>query len=113
MTLLRSVYIHTVLEMEIQKCWYISSKRNKDIPLEKWKMINVYEYNGKCRYKNSNKVHRHITALFEHYIYIYIGKSRRMRWAGHVARMGAERKVYKVLVGNPEGTRPLGRPNRR
>jgi hypothetical protein len=37
-------------------------------------------------------------------------KSRRMRWAGHVARMGEERKVYKVLVGMPEGKRPLGRP---
>jgi hypothetical protein len=37
-------------------------------------------------------------------------KSRRMRWAGHVARMGEERKVYKVLVGKPEGKRPLGRP---
>jgi hypothetical protein len=31
-----------------------------------------------------------------------------MRWAGHVARMGEERKVYKVLVGKPEGKRPLG-----
>jgi hypothetical protein len=40
-------------------------------------------------------------------------KSRRMRWAGHVARMGEERKVYKVLVGKPEGKRPLGRPRRR
>jgi hypothetical protein len=40
-------------------------------------------------------------------------KSRRMRWAGHVARMGEEIKVYKVLVGNPEGKRPLGRPRRR
>jgi hypothetical protein len=38
-------------------------------------------------------------------------KSRRMRWAGHVARMGEERKV--VLVGKPEGKRPLGRPRRR
>jgi hypothetical protein len=38
-----------------------------------------------------------------------LGKSRRMRWAGHVARMGEERKVYKVL----EGKRPLGRPRRR
>jgi hypothetical protein len=37
-------------------------------------------------------------------------KSRRMRWAGHVARMGEESKVYKVLVGKPEGRRPLGRP---
>jgi hypothetical protein len=39
-------------------------------------------------------------------------KSRRMRWAGHVARMGEERKVYKVLVGKPEGKRLLGRPRR-
>ena len=37
-------------------------------------------------------------------------KSRRMRWAGHVARMGEERGVYRVLVGKPEGKRPLGDP---
>jgi hypothetical protein len=36
-----------------------------------------------------------------------------MRWAGHVARMGEERKVHKVLVGKPEGKRLLGRPRRR
>jgi hypothetical protein len=35
-----------------------------------------------------------------------------MRWAGYVARMGEERKVYKVLVGKPEGKSPLGRPRR-
>ena len=40
-------------------------------------------------------------------------KSRRMRWAGHVERMGEERGVYRVLVGKPEGRRPLGRPRRR
>jgi hypothetical protein len=40
-------------------------------------------------------------------------KARRMRWAGHVAHMREERKVYKVLVGKPEGKRPLGRPRRR
>jgi hypothetical protein len=40
-------------------------------------------------------------------------KSRIMRWAGHVARMGEGRNVYRVLVGNPEGKRPLGRPRRR
>jgi len=40
-------------------------------------------------------------------------KSRRMRWAGHVARMGEERGVYRVLVGKPEGKRQLGRPRRR
>ena len=40
-------------------------------------------------------------------------KSRRMRWSGLVARMGEERGVYRVLVGKPEGRRPLGRPRRR
>jgi hypothetical protein len=40
-------------------------------------------------------------------------KSRRMRWVGHVARMGEERKFYKFLVGKPEGKRPLVRPRRR
>jgi len=40
-------------------------------------------------------------------------KWRRMRWAGHVARMGEGRGVYRVLVGKPEGRRPLGRPRRR
>jgi hypothetical protein len=40
-------------------------------------------------------------------------KSRRLRWAGHVARMGEKRNEYRILVGNPEGKRPLGRPRRR
>ena len=40
-------------------------------------------------------------------------KSRRMRWAGHVARMGEERGAYRVLVGKTDGKRPLGRPRRR
>jgi hypothetical protein len=40
-------------------------------------------------------------------------KSRRMRWVGHVAHMGEERNVYRVLMGKTEGKRPLGRPRRR
>jgi hypothetical protein len=40
-------------------------------------------------------------------------ESRRMRWAGYVTRMGEGRGVYRVLVGKPEGKRPLGRPRRR
>jgi hypothetical protein len=43
---------------------------------------------------------------------IRIIKSRRLRWAGHVARMGEKRNVYRLLVGKPEGKRPLGRPRR-
>jgi hypothetical protein len=40
-------------------------------------------------------------------------KSRRMRRAGHVARMGEERNACRILVGKPDGKRPLGRPRRR
>jgi hypothetical protein len=48
-----------------------------------------------------------------HYVLIYVTKSRRMRWAGHVARMGEPRNAYRILMGKPEGKRPLGRPRRR
>jgi hypothetical protein len=44
---------------------------------------------------------------------IRIIKSRRMSWAGHVARMGEKRNTYRLLVGKPERRRPLGRPRRR
>jgi hypothetical protein len=44
---------------------------------------------------------------------IRVIKSRRMRLAGHVARMGEQRGAYRILVGRPEGRRPLGRPRRR
>jgi hypothetical protein len=40
-------------------------------------------------------------------------KARRMRWAGHVARVREVRSAYNILVGRPEGRRPLGRPRRR
>jgi hypothetical protein len=41
---------------------------------------------------------------------VRVVKSRRMRWAGHVVRKGEDRGVHRVLVGKPEGKRPLGRP---
>jgi hypothetical protein len=44
---------------------------------------------------------------------IRVIKSRRMRWAGHVARIGEGRGAYRILVGRPERRRPLGRPSRR
>jgi hypothetical protein len=40
-------------------------------------------------------------------------KSRKMRWTGHAARMGEKRNAYRILVGKPEGKRPLGRSRRR
>jgi hypothetical protein len=44
---------------------------------------------------------------------IRIIKSRRIRWDGHVARMGEKRNAYRLLVGKPEGKKPLGRPRLR
>jgi hypothetical protein len=44
---------------------------------------------------------------------ITVIKSRRMRWSGHVARMSEKRNAYRILVGKPEGKRPLRRPRRR
>jgi hypothetical protein len=59
-----------------------------------------------CQYILIKLSTRHFYILQDYYL-------RLMRWAGHVARMGEERNVYKVLVGKPEGNRPLGRPRRR
>jgi len=44
---------------------------------------------------------------------MWVMRSRRMRWAGHVAHMGKRRGAYRILVGRPEGRRPLGRPRLR
>ena len=51
--------------------------------------------------------------LYSLRIILQVLKSRRMRWAGHVAHMGEGRGVHRVLVGKPEGKSPLGRPRRR
>jgi len=59
------------------------------------------------------RLHEELNDLYNSPNIVRVIKSRRMRWAGHVARMGEERWVYRVLVGKSEGRRPLGRPRRR
>jgi len=54
-----------------------------------------------------------LTDLYSSHNIVRVIKSRRMRWAGHVARMGEERWMYRVLLGKSEGRSPLGRPRRR
>jgi len=51
-----------------------------------------------------------LSDLYSLPIIVRVVKSRRMRWAGHVARMGQGRGVYRVVVGKPEGKKPMGRP---
>jgi hypothetical protein len=67
------------------------------------------EVTGEWRKLHNEELHN----LYSSSNIIRLIKSRRMRWAGHVARMGEERNVYKALMGKPEGKRPLGRPRRR
>jgi hypothetical protein len=56
---------------------------------------------------------RELYALYSSPNIIWVIKSRRLRWAGHVARMAERRGAYRALVGKPEGRRPLERPRRR
>jgi hypothetical protein len=67
------------------------------------------EVTGEWRKLHNEELHN----LYSYPDIIRQVKSRQMRWVGHVARMGEERKVYKVLAGKPEGKRPLGRPRHR
>jgi len=64
------------------------------------------ELTGEWRRLHNEK----LNALYPSPNIVRVIKSRRMRWAGHVARMGEENGAYRVLVGKPEGRRPLGRP---
>jgi len=74
----------------------IFEPRRDEVTVE-WRRLHNEELNG--LYSSPNIVR--------------VIKSRRMRWAGHVARIGEEREVYRILVGKPEGRKPLGRPRRR
>jgi hypothetical protein len=71
--------------------------RNKDDATGEWRKLHNEELHN---FYSSPDIIRQI-------------KSRRIRWAGHVAHMGQERKVYKVLVGKSKGKKLLGRPRRR
>jgi hypothetical protein len=67
------------------------------------------EEDGSWRKLHNDELH----SLYSSPNIVTVIKSRRMRWAGHVARMGEGRGVYGVLVGSPGGKRPQGRPRRR
>jgi hypothetical protein len=67
------------------------------------------EVTGDWRKLHNEELHN----LYSSPIIIRVVKSMRMRWERHVARMEAKRNAYRILVGKPEGKRPLGRPRRR
>jgi hypothetical protein len=67
------------------------------------------EVTGEWRKLHNEELHD----LYSSPSIIRIMKARRMRWTAHVARMGEKRNAYRLLVGKPEGRRPIGRPKRR
>ena len=67
------------------------------------------EMTGEWRRLHNEELH----GLYDSPDVVRIMKSRRLRWAGYVARMGEKRRLYSIVVGKPEGKRPLGRPRRR
>jgi hypothetical protein len=95
-----------LLQPSRPKCKFISNQL----------LIFVYMLNNHC-HRVTAQLHLNNNNNNYYYYYYYcivrVIKSRRMRWAGHVARIGEGRGVYSVLVGKPEGKRPLGRPRRR
>jgi hypothetical protein len=76
-------------------------------------VLNIFgpkrEEDVSCRKLHNDDLHD----LYSSPNIVRVIKSRRMRWAGHVARMGERKGAYRILIGRPEGKRPLGRPRRR
>jgi hypothetical protein len=69
----------------------------------------IFGPKGDWRKLHNEELHN----LYSSLIIIRMIKSRRMRWAGHVARMGEKRNAYRILVAKPEGRKPLGKSRRK
>jgi hypothetical protein len=84
---------------------------NSIFKMRRWKFLVRNEWSGRGgEQKNSCPCQLRI---YSSPSIVRVIRGRRMRWAGHVARMGEVRGAYIVLVGRPEGRRPLGKPRRR
>jgi len=74
---------------------------------------NIWTWEGRGNGEWRRLHNRELNDLYSSPNIVRVIKSRRMRWVGHVASMGEERGVYRVLLGKPDGRRPLGRRRRR
>jgi len=93
---------------------YVTTDEHKLRVFENKVLRKIYgskrdEMTGEWRRLHNEELH----GLYDSPDDVKIMKSRRLRWAGHVARMGKKRRLYSILVGRPGGRRPLGRPRRR
>ena len=92
---------------KLKRDFYINIKLvTKSHVLATWCKTRLKFYNVHTEFTNGSRYFDKIASIY----IVRVVKSRRMRWAGLVARMGEDRSVHRVLVGKPEGKRPLGRP---
>jgi len=111
------IYRNIILPVVLYGCetWSLTLKEERRLRVFENRVLRrVFgskrdEVSGEWR-KLHNEELRHLYSLPN---IVRVVKSRRMRWAGHVARMGEGTGVHRVLVGKPEGKRPLGRPRHR
>jgi hypothetical protein len=86
--------------------WSLTLREEHKLCVFENRMLRRDEVSGGWRKLHNEEVHN----LYSSPNIIRMIKSRRMRWAGHVARMGEPRNAYRILAGKPEEKRPLGRP---
>jgi hypothetical protein len=95
------------------KTWSVTLREEHRLRVFENRVLRIFEpkreVHGSCRKLHNDELH----SLYSLRSIIRVFKSRRIRWAGHVARMGEGRGVYRFLVWRSEGKRPLGRPRRR
>jgi hypothetical protein len=109
------IYRTVILPVVLYGCetWSLILREEHRLRVFENRVLKIFgpkrEEDGSWRKLHSDELH----SLYSSPNIVRVIKSRRMRWAGHVARMEERRGVYRVLVGRPEGKRPLGRPRRR
>jgi hypothetical protein len=110
------IYRSIVLAVVLYGCENWSLKLRKECRLKVFEntvLRRIFEPNREEVTREWRRLHNE--ELYDLYSLnvIQVIKSRRMRWTGHVARVGERIRAYRILAGRPEGRRPLGRPTRR
>jgi hypothetical protein len=109
------IYKTVILPVVLNGCetWSLTLREEHRLRVFENRVLRIFgpkrEEDGSWRKLHNDELH----SLYSSPNVVRVIKSRRMRWAGHVACMGEGRGVYRVLVGRPEGKRPVGRPRRR
>jgi hypothetical protein len=105
------IYKSIILPVVLYGCetWPLTLREEHRLREFENRVLRREEVTGDWRKLHNAELHN----LYSSPNIIRMIKSRRMKWAGHVARMGETRNAYRILVEKPEGKRPLGRPRRR